>query len=245
MILENGYDFLIDQEHALIVPWIADTLNAPDPALANTSTALFDRLMRLHPAPIQVKTLGQFTLQIGPNPITKESLRLRRAGELLALLLSSPGHSLSAEAVAEAMCPEKDPCAAFELSIQNKDWEQAIGTYAGEYLPMYCYSEWALALREHYSDLYEKSLIAHAANALAAGDPVVCLEIARWALLQNPWQEQAVQLGMRAALEMGDRVAAIKLYQRLEKKLGKELGIAQQKELQALYRIILKRPRDP
>jgi DNA-binding SARP family transcriptional activator/Tfp pilus assembly protein PilF len=295
LIMENGYDFLIEQERTQIIPWIADTLTAADPALASMSAALFDRLIHLPPAPLQVKTLGQFTLQIGSNRITKESLRQRRAGELLALLLSSPGYSLAAEAVAEAMCPEKDPCAAvdfyhhaisalrrllepdipdrrfpcrylevseervtliippgskidfldFEQSVQNKDWEKAIGVYSGEYLPMYCYAEWPIALREHYSDLYEQSLLAHAANTLAAGNPAVCLEIARRALLQNPWQEQAVELGMRAALELGDRVTAIKLYQRLEKKLSKELGIAPQKELQVLYRIILKRSRDP
>jgi DNA-binding SARP family transcriptional activator len=285
LIMENGYDFLIEQERARIVPWIAGTLNAADPALASLSAALFDRLMHLPPAPLQVKTFGQFTLQIGPNRISKESLRQRRAGELLALLLSSPGYSLSAEAVAEAMCPEKDPCAAvdfyhhaisalrrllepdipdrrfpcrylevseervilvlppgskidfldFEHSVQNKDWEKAIGIYAGEFLPMYCYSEWAIALREHYSDLYEQALLARAANALAAGDSAVCLEIARRALLQNAWQEQAVELGMRAALALGDRPTAMKLYHRLEKDLEKELGIEPKAELQRLY----------
>ena len=294
LVLDNGYDFLIKQERALVLPWIADTLNASGPALANTSAALFDCLMRLPPDPLLVKTFGQFSLQVGSNLISKESLRQRRAGELLALLLSSPGYSLSAEAVTEVMCPEKDPSAAvdfyhhaisalrrllepdipdrrfpcrylevseervtliippgskfdfldFEKSIQNGDWEKAIGIYPGDYLPMYCYSEWTIALREHYSDLYEKGLLAWAGAVLAAGNPALCLEISRRVLLQNAWQEQAVELGIRAALELGDRVSAIKLYHRLEKKLAKELGIAPQKELQELYKIVLKRSRD-
>ncbi len=48
---------------------------------------------------------------------------------------------------------------------------------------------------------------------------------------------------MRAALELGDRMTAIKLYQRLENTLDKELGIAPQKELQQLYSEIRKRSR--
>jgi DNA-binding SARP family transcriptional activator len=213
----------------------------------------------------------------------------------LALLLSTPGYSLSAEAVAEAMCPEKDPCAAvdfyhhaisalrrllepdipnrrfscrylevseervtlvvppastidfldFEQHVQHKDWEKAIDIYHGEYLPMYSYSEWTIALREHYSDLYEQALLAQAMVALQKGNPATCLDISRRALLQNPWQEQAVEMGMRAAMELGDRVTAIKLYQRLGKKLEKELGIAPQNELQELYKVVLKRSRDP
>ena len=83
--------------------------------VAKTSAALFDRLTRIPPAPLQVKTFGQFSLQVGANQISKESLRQRRAGELLALLLSSPGFTLSAEQVIEAMCPEKEPGAAVDF----------------------------------------------------------------------------------------------------------------------------------
>jgi DNA-binding SARP family transcriptional activator len=40
---------------------------------------------------------------------------------------------------------------------------------------------------------------------------------------------------MRAAIVLGDRMTAVKLYQRLKKVLEKDLGIAPQKELQLLY----------
>jgi DNA-binding SARP family transcriptional activator len=49
---------------------------------------------------------------------------------------------------------------------------------------------------------------------------------------------------MRAALQLGDRVTAMKLYQRLEKKLDQELGIAPQEELQVLFAEVRKRPRE-
>jgi DNA-binding SARP family transcriptional activator/Tfp pilus assembly protein PilF len=293
LILENGYDFLIEQERALIVPWIADTLNAADPLIANTSTALFDRLMRLPAAPIQVKTFGKLSLQVGPNLISKESLRQRRAGELLAVLLSSPGYTRSAEQVTEILCPEKDPKAAmdfyhhaisalrsllepdlpdrrfpcrylevsegrvtliippgstidfleFEQHLQNKAWEKAAAIYEGEFLPMYCYAEWTIALRQYFADQFEQVLLSLATDQLNLGEAARCLELARQALLLNAWQEQAVELGMRAALQLGDRVIAMKLYRRLEKKLDQELGIAPQAELQALFAEARKRPR--
>jgi DNA-binding SARP family transcriptional activator len=219
-------------------------------------------------------------------------LRQRRAGELLALLLSSPGCSLSSNQVTEAMCPEKEPQAAlyfyhhaisilrrllepdlpdrrftcrylevdeervtlllppgsrvdfqeFTLNIQKKNWEQALALYSGEFLPMFRYSEWTIVQREHLADLYEQALLAQAADRLNAGAPEACLHLAKQALLHNPWQEQAVELGMRAALALGQRVTALKLYHRLEKQLEQELGIVPQKELQELYAAIRKRP---
>lgn len=291
LILDNGYAFLIEQERSLIVPWIAKMLDSADPLPGKTSAEMFDLLTRVPPAPLQVKTFGQFVLRMGANRVSKENLRQRRAGELLALLLSSPGYTLSAEQVTEAMCPEKEisaavdfyhhaisalrrllepdlpdrrfPCRYLEVSeervtllvppgskidflefeqcLHSKDWEKAVGIYQGEYLPMFRYPEWTIVLRQHYADQFEQALLAWAAERLNAGAASACLELTRRALLHTPWQEQAVQLGMRAALELDDRTTALKLYQRLEKTLDKELGLAPQKELQQLYDRVRKR----
>jgi DNA-binding SARP family transcriptional activator/Tfp pilus assembly protein PilF len=293
LILDNGYTFLLEQERPLVLPWIAEMLDSADPILNKTSVVLFEIMTRVSPPPIQVKTYGQFALRVGANPISKENLRQRRAGELLALLLSSPGYTLSAEQVTEAMCPEKENSAAvdfyhhaisalrrllepdlpdrrfpcrylevseervililppgskidfleFEQCLHNKDWEKTVGLYQGEYLPMFRYFEWTIALRQHYADQFEQALLALASERLSAGVAADCLSLAQRALLHNPWQEQAALLGMRAALEMNDRMTAIKLYQRLEKTLEKELGIAPQKELQQLYTEVRKRSR--
>ncbi len=290
LISAHGYDFLIEQERSLLLPWIAGNLNSPNPTLAKTGAALFNRLQNLPPEPLQVKTFGQFALQVGAAVVTKERLRQRRAGELLALLLSSPGCTLTTEQVCEAMCPEKNPCAGldfyhhaisalrrllepdlpdrrfpsryleigeesitlvippgskidfldFEQHIQRKEWHQAVRLYQGEFLPVYRYVEWGIAIRQHYADLFEHALLALAAERLSTGQSAECLELARRALANNAWQEQATALGMRAALALGDRVTAMKLYQRLEKDLEKELGIAPQNELRQLYLAIKK-----
>jgi DNA-binding SARP family transcriptional activator len=293
LIHGHGYSFLIERERSLILPWIADNLDSANPLPSQMSTALFEILAHVSPMPLLVKTLGQFTLQVGSNLVSKENLRQRRAGELFALLLSSPGYTLSSEQVTESMCPEKDipsavnfyhhaisalrrllepdlpdrrfPCRYlevgeervtlllppnskidfldFEKHIQNKEWVQAISIYQGAYLPMYNYTEWTIFLRQHFADLYEQALLTQATERLNAGAASDCLDLVRRALFHTPWQEQAVELGMRAALALDDRITAIKFYQRLEKTLDKEFGISPQVEIRQLYSEVRKRSR--
>ncbi len=290
-ITSAGYDFLIEQERGLILPWVATALSHPDPAIARASAVLFDRLCHLTPLPLRVTTLGGFSIQVGAASAPRDALRQRRAGELFALLLTSPGRTLSAEQVTEAMCPEKDPqaaldfyhhaisalrhllepdlpdrrfpcryldvsesrvtllippgsaidCETFEQHIRHRAWADAIATYSGEYLPLFAYAEWTLSTRQHLADQYEQALLAQADERLKAGDAPACLELARRAVRHNAWQEQAVELGMRAALELGDRATAIRLYRRLEKQLSQDLGIAPQSQLQILYEAARKR----
>jgi DNA-binding SARP family transcriptional activator len=123
----------------------------------------------------------------------------------------------------------------FQQQIRARAWEQAIALYQGDFLPMFRYAEWTIAYRQQLADQYEQALLAQAAACLSAGDAAACLDLARRALQYNSWQEQAVELGMRAALALGDRATALKLYHRLEKDLDKELGIEPRVELQQLF----------
>lgn len=289
-IQTNGYDFLLEKERAYFLPWIASGLDSPDPDRKKYSLALFERLQNTTPALLYVKTLGEFSVRVGNRIISKEALRQRRAGELLALLLSSPGFSLSAEQVIDTLCSEKELNMAvdfyhhavsalrhllepelpgrrfpsryleiveerirlivppqsevdaleFDRLIIQKDWGKAIKLYQGEYLPNYRYAEWTIGLRQHYMDRFELALLSLAEEKLNSGSPAACLELAQRAILQNAWQEHAVALGMQAALQMDDRVTAVKLYQRLEKKLSHDLGVTPQSQLQLLYREALK-----
>lgn len=284
-ISEGGFGFLLEQERGLVLPFIAAGLDSPEPSRAKISKELYNKLLRVDPAPLRVEMLGRFSIWIGARAIPKEALRQRRAGELLALLLCNPSHTQTFSQVTEAMCPEKDPEAGldfyhhaisslrrllepdlpdrrfacrylkvddervqlllpagtttdrenFEAAFRAKDWEKAVALYTGEFLPVFNASDWTIPLRQHLAEQFEFALLALAEAKFQAGDALTCLELCRRELLHNAWQEQAVELGMRAALVLGDRMAAIKLYQRLEKVLEKELGLAPQKELQLLY----------
>ncbi len=111
-IIEGGYAFLLEQERALAFPLLAAYQTNLDPALARWSALLLAQLRRVPPPPLRVVTLGRFVVWQGRRAVEKRLLRQRRAGELLALLLLAPGHRLTAEQVAEALFPEKEPGAA-------------------------------------------------------------------------------------------------------------------------------------
>lgn len=285
LVRKYGYEFLLEKERALVMPLIAMGLDSHDPRLARVSRELYDQILHVTPAPLKVGMLGGFSVQVGARSVSREMLRQRRAGELLALLLSNESCSLMLSQVTEAMCPEKSPEAAldfyhhaisslrrmlepdlpdrrfacrylnvdeeriklilprgsevdlqeFEAAIRAKDWEKAVELYHGEFLSAFRDIEWTIPLRQHLADRFEFALLALAETRLKEDHPAVCLELCRRLLLNNPWQEQAVGLGMRAAMALNDRMTAIKLYLRLEKVLEKELGIAPQKDLQLLY----------
>jgi DNA-binding SARP family transcriptional activator len=124
---------------------------------------------------------------------------------------------------------------AFEEEIKESHWQTAVDLYIGEFLPALRYAEWTLAIRQHLADQNETALLALAQNRLQTYNPRACLELSRQILLNNRWQEQAVDLGMRAALLLGDRATALKLYHRLKKDLENDLGIEPKPELQQLY----------
>lgn len=285
LIQTQGYVFLFEMERALILPWIASHLDSPDPESRKTSQELFNQLQKVDPAPLDVATLGQFSVRVGVRSLSKSALRKRRAGEVLIFLLTSPGLTLTSQQITDMLCPEKDPDAAmdfyhhaisalrrllepdlpdrrfpcrylevseervtlilppdskvdftaFQQHVKEKEWEQAIALYQGEFMPMDCYAEWAFPIRQHCADLFEQALLARAAECFKAGNALACLGHARRAMQHNSWQEQAVELGMRAAVELGDRATALKFYRRLEKDLQNELGIEPQMELQQLF----------
>jgi len=67
------------------------------------------------------------------------------------------------------------------------------------------------------------------------------LDACRSVLEIEPWHEQAVLLGMRACLALGNRLGALRLYKAVAKSLHDELGVEPQAELQELFRTLTKR----
>ncbi len=132
--------------------------------------------------------------------------------------------------------------AAFEESVNTHDWETAVDLYAGEFIPALRYADWTLAIRQKLADQHETALLALAQHRLQEDNPRACLELSRRALQTNRWQEQAVALCMQAAIALGDRSTAVKLYRQLEKDLSCDLGVAPVMELQQLYDSLKKRP---
>lgn len=103
-ITRGGFYSLLALERPLALQLLA--------AYPLNAQPLLERLARIPPAPLEVQTLGGLRAQVGRQVLDKAILRRRGAGELLALLLLSPEHSLAYEQIAEALCPEKEPSAA-------------------------------------------------------------------------------------------------------------------------------------
>jgi len=127
---------------------------------------------------------------------------------------------------------------AFEEHIRNEEWEAALALYQGELLPDDRYADWATALRERLAHHYIQAALAVARKRLEE-HPDKTLDLCHRILALEPWQEEAVLLGMRAYVALNDRAGAIRLYQKLERSLQEELGVAPQAALQRYYRSLL------
>jgi DNA-binding SARP family transcriptional activator len=127
----------------------------------------------------------------------------------------------------------------FEAHCRAEEWDAALVLYGGDLFPDDPYAEWAIAPREHFKRLYLRALLITAHRQMQAGRAREALEACHRILEMDPWQEDAVLLGMRACLAFNDRAGAVRLYRQLERTLREELNTVPQAELRALYQSLL------
>lgn len=288
-LVQGGFACLAVRERALAFPLIAAGLTSTDEPAAKASAVLLEHLQRVLPAPLKIVTMGGWRVKVGGKVVDSQTLRQRRAGELLGVLLISPGYSLSVEQAIDALWPEKEPAAAqvlfhhatstlrralepdlpdrfpsfylevkegkvnlhlppcstvdfetFEAHYHREEWAAALECCGGEFLPEYRYADWSISRRQWLAQDIQRAELEMAKIWLAENQWAKALEACRKVLAIEPWQDQAVLLGMRACLGMGDRPGALRLYKTLEKALRNELGIEPQVELQELARTLMK-----
>jgi DNA-binding SARP family transcriptional activator len=126
----------------------------------------------------------------------------------------------------------------FEQRLRQGKLEEALALFRGEPFPMDLYHDWATLCREQLNQQYLEALLKVAQRKLQEADPQGALEACRRLLAVDPWQEQAVLVGMRACLALSDRLGAVRLYQDLERCLSEDLGITPSPELQQLFQTI-------
>jgi DNA-binding SARP family transcriptional activator len=287
--VQGGFACLAERERALAFPLIAAGLTSSDAPTAEASAALLEHLQRVPPVPLKIVTLGGLQVRVGGHVVDSQILRQRRAGELLGLLLVSPGRLLSVEQVMDALWPEKEPAAAqvlfhhatstlrrglepdlpdkfpsfylevkegkvtlhlppystidfetFEAHYHREEWADALAWCGEEFLPEYRFADWSAARRQWLAQDIQRAELEMAKIWLAENQWAKALQACRKVLAVEPWQDQAVLLGMRACLGLGDRTGVLRLYKTLEKTLGDELGIEPPVELQELARTLMK-----
>lgn len=124
---------------------------------------------------------------------------------------------------------------SFEQCVREGRWAEAVALYQGDLLPAAPYADWAILARESLAQLFLRALLEVAQAHLAAGCAQEALAACRRALAREPWQEQAVMIGMRACMTLGDRAGALRLYRKLTAALERDLGAVPQADLLALY----------
>ncbi len=111
---------------------------------------------------------------------------------------------------------------------------RAIDSYTDDLFPLDRYSDWATVRREHLAQLYLRGLLTIAQIHFAANQPREALDACHRILAREPWQEDAVLVGMRACLALNDRPAALRLYGDLKHILRRDLELAPRADLTAL-----------
>lgn len=122
--------------------------------------------------------------------------------------------------------------------MEEKAYEQALALYQGDLFPRDRYADWAVWERERLALAYLHALLAAGEIALSERKPQQALKLAQKALAQEPWQEQAVRIGMEACALLRDRATALRLYRNLAERLSADLNIEPGPALQTLYRLL-------
>lgn len=119
--------------------------------------------------------------------------------------------------------------------------EKAAALYTDEYVADNPYAEWTIAHREHLSHAYRALLLRLSSDYLEAGKLDECITSARYLFRQEPWSENAAHLLMSAYAARGERAAALRTYDALQKCLREELHISPRPEITEFHARILQR----
>ncbi len=127
------------------------------------------------------------------------------------------------------------------LYAQQSQWSKVINLVQGEFLPEMVYVDWTAIHRQRINDLVQRAYLHHAREVFEDGCYDQTLEDC-WNILRlEPWHEEAVLLGMKAQMALGDRNAARRMYLKLEKTYKEDLGSQPSEELSDFYRQVVLR----
>jgi DNA-binding SARP family transcriptional activator len=100
--------------------------------------------------------------------------------------------------------------------------------------------DWATQAREQYRVRLVATLLAGGGHALAAGDPQGALALAERAVGLDPVAERGWVIAIAAHRRLGDRVAALRAYDRCRRELAEGLGVEPSGETRGLFLELLR-----
>jgi DNA-binding SARP family transcriptional activator len=118
--------------------------------------------------------------------------------------------------------------------------EEAVALADGELLADEPYAAWVVPARRHYRERQVQALVDLAECCLELGDGRAALAAAGRALALEPTRERAYRAGMAAHALLGERDAALWLYERCRAALAEELGVPPDARTAALHTAIVR-----
>ncbi|MCW1966752.1 MAG: hypothetical protein KIH69_001375 [Anaerolineae bacterium] len=115
--------------------------------------------------------------------------------------------------------------AEFETACNRGDWRAAQTLYQGDFLPMAAYDDVCMALRQRLLSRWLMVMDHLATDALARAEIDECMTCCEALLARDTCWENAYRLLMRAHWRRGDVAQAMRVFQRCEAALKRELGI--------------------
>lgn len=119
--------------------------------------------------------------------------------------------------------------------------EATLALYEGDFLSEARYNEWTVLIRERLRTLYLTGLRILAHSHLTTGRPAAAIDAATRALEMDGWDEEAVLVLMRAHEAQGNLPAAIRAYERLCRRLRRDLDLPPRQDLTELYERLRRR----
>jgi LuxR family maltose regulon positive regulatory protein len=122
---------------------------------------------------------------------------------------------------------------------QAAAYRSVIRLYKGPYLPEVD-GDWVWLEREQLAQAYMEAVLTLAKLHLEAKEYGVALEYCRRALAEDPCQEEAHRLAMRAHAATGNRAAVVRQFERCRQALLNEVNVPPSSQTTALYEMLMR-----
>jgi LuxR family transcriptional regulator, maltose regulon positive regulatory protein len=121
------------------------------------------------------------------------------------------------------------------------DMQEILRLYTGDLLPGDQFADWTAEMRTRLIELYEQGQLILAHKYFSVQQYADALDCCRHIIRRDPWNEEAVLLGMEIFLELGSAPHAMRLFSQLEQTLKDDLNIVPRSDLRALAESIRNR----
>jgi LuxR family maltose regulon positive regulatory protein len=148
---------------------------------------------------------------------------------------SASDHELDAAEFAEAVAAGQQAARHGQRAAAIAALRRAVQLYGGPYLPDNMYEDWTVVERERLAMLFNDAAIRLGTFLLEEGLAHEAIGLGWRVLEHDRAHEDAYRLLMRAHASLGERSAALRLYNRCVAMLKDELGVDPLPETLALY----------